>query len=214
MHLKLNARFRPFNQPDSHVWSIKPTFARAPHAMVQGAPSCSVQTNAEARPQQLIQTERTVLDPDVGPSPSEPRPTAGGNGSTATQSVSLVSAASSASVKGQAVQTSQQGTGSPGGPPVASKSNQAEEAENQSQLRVEDAWQEFEQKLEADLATVGTTILGILGVIIFWRGVWSLLDYILGDGPLGDLFCILAGLGIILYIRLAGLRVGSFWPSS
>jgi hypothetical protein len=44
-------------------------------------------------------------------------------------------------------------------------------------LRAEDAWAEFEARLEADLATVGTTLVAIFGVIVFWRGVWSLLDY-------------------------------------
>jgi hypothetical protein len=38
---------------------------------------------------------------------------------------------------------------------------------------------EFEHKLEADLKTVGVTLTAVTGVIIFWRGIWSLLDYFL-----------------------------------
>lgn len=35
---------------------------------------------------------------------------------------------------------------------------------------------EFEQVLEEDLASVSVTLAAVTGVIIFWRGVWSLLD--------------------------------------
>lgn len=80
-------------------------------------------------------------------------------------------------------------------------------------LRAEDAWQEFEARFEADLQTVAITLVAIVGVICFWRGIWSLLDYYLGENPIGDISCILVGFGIIMYIRLSGLKVGSFWPS-
>lgn len=80
-------------------------------------------------------------------------------------------------------------------------------------LRAEDAWAAFEEQLEADLITTGTTLVAILGVICFWRGVWSLLVFYIGDNPIGDLSCVLAGFAIILGIRLSGLKVGSFWPS-
>lgn len=77
-----------------------------------------------------------------------------------------------------------------------------------------DALQEFEAKLEADLQTVGVTLVGILGVIVFWRGVWSLLDYYIGDDVLGDFCCTIVGLGIVLYIRLSGFRMASIFPPS
>jgi hypothetical protein len=39
-----------------------------------------------------------------------------------------------------------------------------------------DVLTEFEQVLEEDLASVSVTLAAVTGVIIFWRGVWSLLD--------------------------------------
>lgn len=52
-------------------------------------------------------------------------------------------------------------------------------------------------------------------VIIFWRGVWSLLDYFMGDSLLGDICCIVVGLSIVLWIRLSGVKVApTFWPPS
>ncbi|PNH03166.1 hypothetical protein TSOC_010794 [Tetrabaena socialis] len=78
----------------------------------------------------------------------------------------------------------------------------------------EDVLEEFEHKLEADLQTVGVTLTAVMGVIIFWRGVWSLLDHFIGDSVLGDVACVIAGLTIILYIRLTGMKIASFWPPS
>ncbi|EFJ47654.1 hypothetical protein VOLCADRAFT_104975 [Volvox carteri f. nagariensis] len=78
----------------------------------------------------------------------------------------------------------------------------------------EDVIAEFEHKLEADLQTVGVTLLAILGVIIFWRGVWALLDHFVGDSVVGDICCIIVGLTIVLYIRLSGMKIASFWPPS
>jgi hypothetical protein len=46
---------------------------------------------------------------------------------------------------------------------------------------------------------------------LFLSGCWCVIA--VGDDPVGDLFCVLLGLAIILYIRLAGLKVGTFWPS-
>lgn len=78
----------------------------------------------------------------------------------------------------------------------------------------EDALREFEHKLEADLQTVGVTLVAILGVITFWRGAWSLLDHFIGDSVFGDICCTIVGLTIVLWIRLSGLRIASFWPPS
>jgi hypothetical protein len=78
----------------------------------------------------------------------------------------------------------------------------------------EDVLREFEHKLEADVQTVGVTLTAILGVIIFWRGVWSLLDHFLGDSIFGDISCTVVGLAIVLYIRLSGAKLASFWPPS
>ena len=39
-----------------------------------------------------------------------------------------------------------------------------------------DVLAEFEHKLEEDLQSVAVTLTAVTGVIIFWRGVWSLLD--------------------------------------
>ena len=61
------------------------------------------------------------------------------------------------------------------------------------------------------MRVVGNTILAVSAVITFWRGLWSLLDHYVGDSELGDVVCMLTGLGIILYIRLARLRLGNFW---
>ena len=69
-------------------------------------------------------------------------------------------------------------------------------------------------QLEADIKTVGVTLTAILGVIIFWRGVWSLLDHYIGDSVVGDICCSVLGLCIILYIRLSGAKLASFWPPS
>jgi hypothetical protein len=67
---------------------------------------------------------------------------------------------------------------------------------------------EFEQKLEADITSVLLTLTAVTGVIIFWRGVWSLLDHYMGDSVLGDVCCVIAGLTIVLWIRLSGAKVG------
>lgn len=64
------------------------------------------------------------------------------------------------------------------------------------------------------LQTVGVTLTAILGVIIFWRGVWALLDHFIGDSVVGDICCIIVGLTIVLYIRLSGMKIASFWPPS
>jgi hypothetical protein len=78
----------------------------------------------------------------------------------------------------------------------------------------EDVLEEWEHKLQADFKTVGVTITAILGVITFWRGVWSLLDHYLGDSVFGDVVCSVVGLAIVLYIRLSGAKLASFWPPS
>ncbi|KAI8464056.1 MAG: hypothetical protein J3K34DRAFT_462122 [Monoraphidium minutum] len=71
----------------------------------------------------------------------------------------------------------------------------------------------FEKKLEADLSSVGLTLAAVTGVIIYWRGVWSLLDVLVGDSVLGDLCCMAAGLTLVLWLRLSGAKVTtSFWP--
>ncbi len=61
---------------------------------------------------------------------------------------------------------------------------------------------------------VGTTLVAITGVIIFWRGVWSVLDHVIGDSVFGDVCCIVVGLTIILGIRISGARVADFWPGA
>lgn len=61
---------------------------------------------------------------------------------------------------------------------------------------------------------MGVTLTAILGVIIFWRGVWALLDHFVGDSVFGDICCIVVGLFVVLYIRLSGMKIASFWPPS
>jgi len=78
----------------------------------------------------------------------------------------------------------------------------------------EDLLREFEHKLQGDVKAVGTTITAITGVIVFWRGVWSLLDSLLGDSVFGDVACIVVGLLTVLGIRLSGAKMSSFWPTS
>lgn len=106
-----------------------------------------------------------------------------------------------------------------GAPPARPQPQQSQQEEASLQLPLlptvpQLVIDEFEHKLEADLQTVAVTITAILGVIVFWRGVWSLLDHFIGDSVLGDLCCIVVGLSIVLYIRLAGLKIASFWPPS
>eukprot|EP00882_Tetradesmus_deserticola_P003599 GHRQ01003810.1.p1 GENE.GHRQ01003810.1~~GHRQ01003810.1.p1 ORF type:complete len:199 (+),score=51.50 GHRQ01003810.1:129-725(+) len=92
-------------------------------------------------------------------------------------------------------------------------------AEGEEQLHQQaevpkDVLREFEHKLEADLQSVAVTVTAVTGVIIYWRGVWSLLDYMMGDSLFGDICCIIVGLTIVLAIRLSGVKVASsFWPS-
>jgi hypothetical protein len=72
---------------------------------------------------------------------------------------------------------------------------------------------EFEHKLEADLNSVGLTLAAVTGVIVYWRGVWTLLDWLLDDSLLGALSCMLAGLSVVLWLRLSGAKVATtFWP--
>lgn len=73
---------------------------------------------------------------------------------------------------------------------------------------------EFEHKLEADVQTVAVTLAAIMGVIVFWRGVWSLLDHFIGDSVFGDFCCVIVGLSIVFWIRLSGFKIASFWPNS
>lgn len=73
---------------------------------------------------------------------------------------------------------------------------------------------EFEHKLQGDLKAVGVTIVAITGVIVFWRGVWSMLDHLLGDSVFGDVACVVIGLLIVLGVRLSGAKMSSFWPTS
>lgn len=44
--------------------------------------------------------------------------------------------------------------------------------------------------------------------------VQALLDHFVGDSVFGDVCCIIVGLSIVLYIRLSGFRLASFWPNS
>lgn len=70
-------------------------------------------------------------------------------------------------------------------------------------------------QLEADLQSVAVTLTAVTGVIIFWRGVWSLLDTLMGDSLFGDICCIIVGLTVVMGIRLSGVKVAnSFWPPS
>jgi hypothetical protein len=78
-----------------------------------------------------------------------------------------------------------------------------------------DVLREFEHKLEADVKTVATTLTAVTGVIVYWRGVWSLIDHTIGDTVFGDVCCIFVGLSIVLWIRVSGVKVApTFWPPS
>jgi hypothetical protein len=100
-----------------------------------------------------------------------------------------------------------------------SSSNTSSYAEGEEQAHQQaevpkDVLREFEQKLEADLQSVAVTVTAVTGVIIYWRGVWSLLDNVMGDSLFGDICCIIVGLTIVLAIRLSGVKVASsFWPN-
>ncbi|KIZ06600.1 hypothetical protein MNEG_1353 [Monoraphidium neglectum] len=72
---------------------------------------------------------------------------------------------------------------------------------------------QFQKQLTADVSSVGLTLAAVTGVIVYWRGVWSLLDYCLGDSVLGAACCVAAGLTMVMWIRLSGAKVAtSFWP--
>lgn len=60
-----------------------------------------------------------------------------------------------------------------------------------------------ERRLEADVLTIATTIMLVVGYIIWDRGVEELLDNIFGEGPKGSVFCILMGLGLVSLVRFA-----------
>ena len=78
-----------------------------------------------------------------------------------------------------------------------------------------DVLREFEHKLEADVKLVAATLTAVTGVIIYWRGVWSLIDHTLGDTIFGDVCCIFVGLGTVLWIRVSGVKVApNLWPPS
>jgi hypothetical protein len=99
----------------------------------------------------------------------------------------------------------------------ASSTGSYAESDEQSHQQAEvpkDVLREFEHKLEADLQSVAVTVTAVTGVIIYWRGVWSLLDNVMGDSLFGDICCIIVGLTIVLAIRLSGVKVASsFWPN-
>jgi hypothetical protein len=60
-----------------------------------------------------------------------------------------------------------------------------------------------ERRLEADVLTIATTVMLVVGYIIWDRGVEELLDNIFGEGPKGSVFCILMGLGLVSLVRFA-----------
>lgn len=96
----------------------------------------------------------------------------------------------------------------------ASSTGSFDEQSHQQAEVPKDVLREFEQKLEADLQSVAVTVTAVTGVIIYWRGVWSLLDNVMGDSLFGDICCIIVGLTIVLAIRLSGVKVASsFWPN-
>lgn len=72
---------------------------------------------------------------------------------------------------------------------------------------------EFEHKLEADIVTVFYTLFTVVGVITFWRGIWAALDHIFGDSLFGDFVCTIVGLSMVMWIRLAGIKIAKFWPA-
>lgn len=63
-----------------------------------------------------------------------------------------------------------------------------------------------ERRLEADLLTIATTVMLVVGFIIWDRGVEELLDGLLGDDPKGSVFCIVVGLGMVVAVRLSGFK--------
>lgn len=64
-----------------------------------------------------------------------------------------------------------------------------------------------ERRLEADLITIATTVLFVVGLIVWDRGLQTLLDGLLGNSPVGDVLCILFGLGLVVAVRLSGGKV-------
>lgn len=74
--------------------------------------------------------------------------------------------------------------------------------------------QDIEARLEADVSTVLITIVFAVGVIMVEFGVQSLLDHYLGESIVGMIGCIVGGLSVVLYFKIAGYRIARFWSSS
>ncbi|KAI8467894.1 MAG: hypothetical protein J3K34DRAFT_471300 [Monoraphidium minutum] len=73
---------------------------------------------------------------------------------------------------------------------------------------------EAEQRLEADLPTIGLTILFMTALIAYERGVQSLLDNVFGDSPKGSVACITMGLFLVFGVKLSGVRFTALWDVS
>ncbi|KAK9826101.1 hypothetical protein WJX81_003125 [Elliptochloris bilobata] len=57
------------------------------------------------------------------------------------------------------------------------------------------------------------TLLACTGVIMYWRGVWSLWDLLVGTSLWSDLASIAVGLAVMLTFRLMGAELLSALPS-
>ncbi|KAL4427645.1 hypothetical protein ABPG75_001734 [Micractinium tetrahymenae] len=63
-----------------------------------------------------------------------------------------------------------------------------------------------------DIKANFNTIIALTGVIMYWRGMWNLLDTWLGtDNSLANLGSLLIGLSVMLFFRILRLPLAEFW---
>ncbi|EFJ52158.1 hypothetical protein VOLCADRAFT_116195 [Volvox carteri f. nagariensis] len=70
--------------------------------------------------------------------------------------------------------------------------------------------QDMEAKLEADLTTVGVTILFAVGFISLEFGINDLIEHYFGDSLLSDVVCVWVGLAVVFWVRLSKMRLMRF----
>lgn len=70
--------------------------------------------------------------------------------------------------------------------------------------------QDIEKKLEADVATIGWTILFAVGFITLEFGVNDLIEHFWGDTLLSDVVCVFVGLAVVFWIRIKRYRLVRF----
>lgn len=68
-----------------------------------------------------------------------------------------------------------------------------------------------EERLEADIPSVGNAIIVMVAIIMYDMGWNNILDRLLGDSVQGSVSCILVGLGMVLGVKILGLQPKDYW---